>query len=168
MHDSTYDLSLPPDLLRFLKDDRQLEYDAISCEAGMVSLRDLAELNVQLFPMETGSLDNYSEDPNHPGVNSYLVPGVDLVRSCSGDYDPTGLLIWFPEEDRYGTWDPSHCYICLFSADTDWDTIAASPSSHINAQWTGMDATSPPVDPLCPWFRYEYADGQYHKPLEVE
>ena len=168
MHEGTYDFSLPPDLLAFLREGRQLTYDASDCEAGLVSIRSLEELCIQLFPMETSSLDNFADDPNHPNLHSYLVPAVDLVRSCSGDYEPTGLLLWLPEEDRYGTWDSSHCFINQFSAETDWATISNAPSPHINAQWTGMDPESPPVQPLLPWFRYEYADRQYYRPLDVD
>jgi hypothetical protein len=37
------------------------------------------------------------------------VLGVNLVASCTGDYEPVGFLLWLPVERRYGIWDSSHC-----------------------------------------------------------
>lgn len=160
------EMHLPEDLVAFLNEGRVFKYDATECEAGSTELHAIGDLRVQLFPMETGSLDNYENDPHYPNVNSYLVPAVDLLGSCTGDYDPVGLLMWFPNEKKYGTWDCSHCCIELFGANVNWQQIAASPARHINAQWIGMDPLSPLTDALVPWPKYKYADGQYHEPLD--
>jgi len=161
-------LNLPNALVAFLEKGRKFEYSADECEAGLTEFYELSELETQLFPMETGSLENCDEDPNRPEMNSYLVPGVDLISYCTGGYDPTGLLIWFPSEGRFGTWDSSHCVIALFHPNVTWDVIRKSPAAHIDAQWIGMNPKSPPTELLVPWPNYKYADRQYYGPLDSQ
>ncbi|MEM7475690.1 MAG: hypothetical protein AAF483_11925 [Planctomycetota bacterium] len=161
-------LNLPQDLVSFYESGRPRQFSDEDCEAGATELFDFSELEIQRFPMETGSLDNCDDDPNRAKANSYLVPAVDLICSCTGGYDPTGLLLWLPEEGRFGTWDSSHCIISVFSDCVTWDLIEQSPAEYINAQWTGMYADSPPSEPLLPWLKYEYADQQIHGPVDVQ
>jgi hypothetical protein len=40
------DTALPHDLAEFLRSGRQLEYDSAKCEPGLVTLRDIASLEV--------------------------------------------------------------------------------------------------------------------------
>ena len=160
-------LKLPADLVSFLESGSRLEYDASLCEAGALSLKTLPQLKLQLFPMETSSLDTYEDDPHNPGVNSYLIEAVDLTAGCSGDYEPTGMLLWLPIERRFGVWDSSHCVVSAFGKEVTWTQIAGSPQRFINAQWVGMFEDSVTVEPLAaPWEDYEYANGQYHEPLD--
>ena len=135
-------LDLPADLVAFLSAGQQLEYDPSPCEAGALTLLPLAHLKLERFPVETGSLPGYPHDPHYPGTNSYLVLGVNLVASCGGGYDPVGLLLWLPVEQRYGIWDSSHCGIQVFGPEVTWGRIAADPVPHINAGWTGIDRTN--------------------------
>src|SRR4051794_40520841 len=107
-------MHLPVDLMAFLAAGRQLEYDPKLCEAGAISLLPLSELRLQRFPVETGSLDVFEQDPHYPNRNSYLVLGVDLVAGTTGGYDQEALLMWLPVEARYGIWDSSHCGIRMF------------------------------------------------------
>jgi hypothetical protein len=97
-------------------------------------------------------------------VNSYLVLGVNLVRSCTGDYDPVGILLWLPVEKRYGVWDSSHCAIQMFGPEVTWEQIAAEPARHINAGWTGIDPTAPPMEDLVPWLEHPYGTRQVYVP----
>src|SRR5688572_21977239 len=90
------DLDLPDDLVAFLAAGKQLIYDSEPCEAGAITLVKLSELKLERFPVETGSLAVYEQDPHYPDVKSYLVLGVDLVASCTGDYEAVGLLLWLP------------------------------------------------------------------------
>lgn len=160
----TNDLDLPADLVAFLSAGKQLEYDPKSCEAGAITLHPLADLKLQRFPVETGSLDEFEQDPHYPDNNSYLVLAVDLVAACSGDYEPEGLLLWLPVERRYGIWDSSHCGIQVFGADVTWERIAADPAPHINAGWTGIDLKAPPMEDLVPWPNHPYGDEQVYDP----
>jgi hypothetical protein len=144
-------LHLPADLVAFLAAGKQLLYNPAPCEAGAVTLLPLAQLQLERFPVETSGSPFFEQDPHYPDVNSYLVLGVNLVASCTGDYDPVGLLLWLAIERRYGVWDSSHCRIQMFGPEVTWERIAAAPSQHINAGWTGIDPEAPPMEDLVPW-----------------
>jgi hypothetical protein len=124
---ATNDLDLPRDLTEFLASGGSLEYDAALCEAGQVRLHGLSELRLRTF------------DANGSGTNDRVrvtpLPGVDLIGACTGDYDPEGLLVWFPGERSFGAWDASHDEVFLFGVDVAWTEIARSPARFINAQW---------------------------------
>jgi hypothetical protein len=155
---------LPVDLVTFLAAGKQLEYDPAPCEAGAITLVPLEELKLERFPVETGRLAVPQQDPHYPQVNSYLVLGINLVARCTGGYDPVGLLLWLPIEKRYGVWDSSHCGIQMFGPEVTWAQIAASPSRHLNAGWTGIDPDAPPMEDLVPWPNHPYGDQQVYEP----
>lgn len=143
------DMNLPDDLRAFLAAGRRLEYDPDDSEAGAVELVPLQDLKIERFPVETGPVPD--QDPGYPGVNSFLVAGVNLVASCTGDYEPMGLLLWLPLEGRYGIWDSSHCGIQVFGPEVTWERIAANAAPHIDAGWTGFNSDSPAMEDLIPW-----------------
>jgi hypothetical protein len=157
-------LDLPADLVAFLAAGKQLEYDPVVCEAGAVTLVPLADLKLQRFPVETSRLEVFEQDPHYPDVNSYLVLGVNLVADCSADYEPVGLLLWLPIEQRYGVWDSSHCGIQLFGPEVTWQQIAAAPAHHINAGWTGIVPDAPRMVDLVPWPAHPYGAAQLYTP----
>lgn len=161
-------LRLPDDLVAFLGAGRRLEYDPATCEAGAVALVPLADLKLERFPVETGSLEVYEQDPHYPELHSYLVLGVNLTVDCTGGYDATGLLMWLPVERRYGIWDSSHCGIRVFGPDVTWGRIVADPSPHINAGWTGIDPAAPPLEDLVPWPAHPYHHRQVYEPQPAE
>jgi hypothetical protein len=160
------DINLPDDLRAFLAAGKRLEYDADDCEAGAIDLVPLQELKLERFPVETGPLPE--QDPDYPGVNSFLVVGVNLVASCTGGYEPVGLLLWLPVERRYGIWDCSHCGIRVFGTDVTWERIAAAPVPHIDAGWTGFNPDSPPMEDLIPWPAHPYQDRPVYNVQPVE
>jgi hypothetical protein len=164
MEPTRNDLNLPADLVSFLVSGKQLEYDPAACEAGAITLLPLTDLKLQRFPVETGSLKEFKQDPHYPNHNSYLVSGVDLVAGCSGGYDHESLLMWLPVEARFGIWDSSHCGIRVFGPDVTWEQIVADPVSHINAGWTGIDPKAPPMEDLIPWPNHPYGDCQVYDP----
>ena len=73
---------LPDDFVSFLDAGKQLEYDPDDCEAGALTLL-WADLRLRTFGAHCGGTLYEAEDPG-PGVGVYLVPGVDLVASCTG------------------------------------------------------------------------------------
>jgi hypothetical protein len=160
----TPSLDLPADLVAFFAVGKQLEYDPGPCEAGAITLLPLSELKLERFPVETGSLPEYEQDPHYPDVKSYLVLGVNLVASCTGDYEPVGLLLWLPVERRYGIWDSSHCGIQVFGSEVTWRRITENPVPHLNAGWTGIDPDAPPMEELVPWPAHQYGDRQVYSP----
>jgi len=164
MDKPTPGLDLPADLVSFLAAGKQLHYDPEPCEAGAITLLPLSELKLERFPVETGSLPVYEQDPHYPDVKSYLVLGVNLVASCTGDYEAVGLLLWLPVERRFGIWDSSHCGIQVFGPEVTWEAIVANPVPHINAGWTGIDPEAPPMKSLVPWPAHPYHSRQVYDP----
>lgn len=157
-------VQLPPDLVAFLAAGHCLEYDPVNCEAGAVSLIPLVSLNLERFPIETGGLDVFEQDPHYPARGSYLVAGVNLTANSTNGYEGVGLLLWLPVERRYATWDDSHCTIRMFGPEVTWERIAAAPVPHINAQWSGIDPESPPMEDLVPWPTHPYSERQVYVP----
>jgi hypothetical protein len=164
---STPGLELPADLVEFLSAGRQLEYDPADCDAGAVTLVSLGELTLQRFPVETSGSEHFEEDPHYPDVKSYLVLGVNLIASCTGDYEAAGLLLWLPIEKRFGIWDSSHCNISLFGPDVTWTQIVAAPADHINAGWGTWGVSyggQPVMTELIPWPAHPYGTAQVYEP----
>ncbi len=143
------------DLVAFLDSGRQLEYAPADCEAGAVTLLPRSALQLRTFGAHCGGTPHEDNDP-HDGPGVYLVPGVDLVASCTGDYDPEGLLIWLPGERRYGVWDADHDYLLVFGPAVSWSQVAGSPAQYINAQWAFEGSDRAPVEFLVPWPRYPH------------
>ena len=83
------------------------------------------------------------------------MPGVDLVASCTGDYEPEGL--WSGSRGRsYGIWETSHDYILTFGPAVIWSQIAESPARFINAQWAFDGLDRAPAEFLVPWPGYPH------------
>ena len=102
---------------------------------------------------------------HYPDVRSYLVLGINLIASCTGDYDPVGFLMWLPVERRYGIWDGSHCGIRVFEPGATWAEIVANPAGYLNAMWTSPGEPYPPtVENLVPWPAHPYHVAQVYKP----
>jgi hypothetical protein len=152
------DLNLCDDLVEFLRAGRQLRYDPGVCEVGTVTMLPLDALRVELFPMtETGP-----EDPHRGESGCWLVRGVSLLATCEA-YDPVGLLLWLPLDERYGTWDGEHGTLRVFAADVNWQQVASDFPRYINAQWD-LDGAALLTD-LTPWQRHTYNAEQAHHPL---
>jgi uncharacterized protein (TIGR02996 family) len=162
------ELRLPEALVTFLAEGKQLTYDPEDCEAGAVTLPSLPELKLERFPVETSGSSFRKQDPHYPGLHSYLVLGVNLTVSCTGDYEAVGLLIWLPIERRFAVWDSSHCRIQVFGPDITWEQIAAAPVPHIEAGWTGFHSESPPMEEFVPWLAHPYGDEQVYEPQPAE
>jgi hypothetical protein len=153
-------MNLPDHLAAFLKAGRQLMYDPTTCEAGAVTLKPLAELKVELFPIDP---TRESDDPHEGQGGCYLVPAVDLVASCTASYEATGLLLWLPVERCYGSWDAEHGHIYVLPGWISWKHIADGPAQHINSAWADPDAV--PCEDLVPYPRYRYSVQSYDMPL---
>jgi hypothetical protein len=159
-----YSLDLPEDLRAFLAAGKALEYDPADCDAGAIQLVPLDQLALQLFPMYTDSdamtdANLNADDPHRGEDGYYLVEGVNLVQECD-DYDPCGLLMWFPLERCYGIWDSSHWHISVFRPEHTWSRIAADPVLYVNAGWGDLIRDWPPLRPLIPWPKYRYSPQQ--------
>ena len=155
---------LPSDLEAFLQGNGSLDYDTSDCDAGRVTLVPFHDLHPIYFPVETSSFPNFTDDPNHPKVNSYLVLAINLTAECNDEYRPEGILIWLPIENRYGFWDDSHCTISMFPIETTWRDIVSSPLKYLDACCGGDEIG---LETLVPWPNHPYHNAQVHDPLEM-
>jgi hypothetical protein len=154
-------LELPQDLAAFLAAGKQLEYDSSDCETGKVTLLPLAELRLELFPVDCQGMPVARQDPNHGSRGCYLVPGVSLLATAEG-YDPEGLLLWLPREHRYGGWDGSHDGLSVYAETTTWTDIVREPAEHIDANWHSWDSLMECPEP---WHRCRRYHEQLHWPV---
>jgi hypothetical protein len=161
-------LTLPEDLRRFLGARRQLDYDASACEAGLVTLQALADLKWRYFPFDPQGTELETKDPRRGQGGCYLIKAFSLVKACSPDYEPDGLLLWIPEEERYGVWDPDHAFLGVFGPEVTWDVITKAPARYINAQWKGMFADAAAVECLEAWKRHDWFDQQAYTPVDPD
>jgi hypothetical protein len=146
------DLDLPDELRAFLAAGRKLEYDASKCEAGRIELRSLKSLRLKEYTLRPEESQLGRQDPHAGEDGYYLVPGISLVGRCKS-YDPDGILLWLPREERFGTWDCDHHVIQVFPWAT-WADIVADPVRHLNAQWAYPDAAT--TERLIPWRKYPF------------
>ncbi len=148
-------LQLPEELVAFLNSERQLEYEPDTCEAGAVTLLPRTAMKLRMFGAHCGGTPHEADDP-HDGPGVYLVPGVDLVASCTNNYEPEGLLVWLPGEQSFGVWDPDHDYLLVFGSEVSWSKIVSSPARHINTQWAFEGLDRAPAEFLVPWPKYPH------------
>ena len=164
--------NLPADLLEFLTAGKRLEYDPEDCDPGRVGLLAPEQLAFSCFPIYTDSAAMTDQglnldDPYRGEHGCYLVEGVNLVGT-SDDYGECGLLMWFPLEGCYGTWDGDHSHISVFPPEHTWSVIATDPVTYLNAGWGDLVLEDPPLRPLTPWprYRYSYRGGEGPFPYE--
>ncbi len=75
---------------------------------------------------------NHGEVGDDPELE-YRIEGVDLIGACN-DYDPEGILVYFPTLCEFGSWDCDHLTIAMYP-NVDWATIEANLSRYVNGQW---------------------------------
>lgn len=142
---------IPIDLRNFLC---EFSAEEIKCEGANCSHYEIDRLSVyhpeDLF-MHQYELDTY-EYFNTYGEKGklpkqrYTISGVPLVASCD-DYDPEGILIYFPQYKKYGTWDPDHLIIGLYPSDS-WESIKNDLFLYVNSLWFPGKV---PMSLLRPW-----------------
>jgi hypothetical protein len=160
------DLQLPHDLIAFLNAGGELAYDPEECDAGRVELVSLPALRLQHFPYDPEGTPLVTSDPLAAAVGCYLVPGVSLIAT-SEDYNPVGLLLWLPDERRYGTWDDSHNEIRIFGERVSWARIAANPARCLNLAIVMEDDEEFPQELLVPSPRYRFHEPCVYEPLPL-
>ncbi len=141
---------LPPEVLAFLEEHgkKKLTFDPEKhpdMEVREVVFKASRSLKRSKFNLCTHEYYlNQGESGDDPNLE-YMLEGVDLI-AASDDYDPEGILVWFPQLDEFGFWDPDHAVIGLFPK-TPWAKIEKRLPQYINAQWND----SPKHKLLRPW-----------------
>ena len=101
-----------------------------------IQLVSLEQLTIEPILLDTSDYalnqgDFEGEDPDW----EYAIPAVNLVaRDLDDQFDPMGLLLWFPSLNCYGSWDDSHWLIYTFPQAT-WSDVVSSMLFYANAQW---------------------------------
>jgi len=133
------DLKLPIDIVKFLKQGKQLEYEPSKSDVGIVKLQNFEELKlgeVCVIPSEDHEI--WKKLPKNAKYAYYQVKIVDLVEEISGDYHPEGILIWLPEYEMFGNWDMEHLVITVFPK-VSWPDIIKEPIKYLEGQWNLYD-----------------------------
>lgn len=148
------DMNIPKDLEEFLRQSKELEYDGETCEAGTVKLKKLEDLKVENIKISTKHVPRISErdDPNKNKGGTYAIPAVSLVAECE-NYDPDFVLLWLPEERKYGALSGAHADELLVFSSATWGDIAGNPVKYINAQWKGDYSAA---EDFNPWQKYPF------------
>jgi hypothetical protein len=127
-----------------------LRYDVSASQIGEIRLARPDELELKLVEispddMASATLDPYTFAPGH-----YRIPAVSLVAE-STDYDPSGLLGWFPDFNCFGSWDTEHGPMLLFPG-VGWSTIVDDAFRYLDEMW---EQSGLGVSPL-PWLTHPY------------
>lgn len=144
-------VKLPEDLSEFLRQGRQLEYDANRSNIGEIQLKSLGEVSLEtleVFPLSSSRMFGCYESLE----GTYHVPVFDLVKE-SEDYLPEGLFCWLPTVQAYGAVDAEHSEITIFPGVT-WKSIVGNPLTYLDAQWNsslGSEGKS-----LLPWLYFPF------------
>jgi len=153
------ELQLPPDLLQFLREGRELEYDAAQCECGQVKLIDVDKLKLETIWVEPDECNN--ADPHAEDEGLYRVQAVDLTKAAE-HYSPEFILLWLPDMGCFGTWDGDHYRLIVFP-DAAWPDIASNPLPYLSSQWDlklcGVGAAAPV------WTTYPFIPGRPDRQL---
>ncbi|MFO1451362.1 MAG: hypothetical protein U1F61_24595 [Opitutaceae bacterium] len=144
--------SLPADFVQFLQSGRALSYDPTKIEPGEVGLHMLEELKEGEVWIGTDDPD----DPNYEKDGYYAVPAVSLTGRCEA-YDPEFILLWLPDQQKFGTWDCDHWILLVFD-DADWRAIQQDPAPYLDAQWRNTRSVA--ATRFQPWHRYALKSGR--------
>ena len=121
------------DLLAFLREGRELEYDVVASEVGTLTHKEVSELSrstITTFP----GCDSIIEDPYEDLEDGeYQIAVYDLVAETE-DYDPEGMQCWIIALKCFGSIDPEHGEVLSFPKVT-WTAIVKSPIRYLAAQW---------------------------------
>lgn len=121
--------NLPDETVEFLRSGLQLDYDPDDCECGEVLLKQLHELTLDEVWIGTDS----PADPMFGEKGFYRIPAVSLSGQCKA-YAPEFILLWLPNERRFGTWDCDHWKLEVFK-NAVWADIVTDPAQYLGASW---------------------------------
>lgn len=146
-------MKIPLDCFGFLSskdiNDLSFTYDGNrSFEVRRVELIRGCDLQVVSIPLSSSYYSEYFDCEDNPEDERWEFSAVPLVlRDLDEAFVPHGLLLWFPELKRYGSWDSTHNIIFTFP-NASWACIVSSLFEYINSQW---DLSSSLHEPLMPW-----------------
>ncbi len=137
-------MNLENSLIYFLKSGKKLAYDFEEAEPGFVGLCSVYELEEDTV---------FIEGPNK-GESYYEIPAVSLTNE-NEYYDPEFILLWLPNEQKYGSWDSDHWDLYVFE-NANWEDISKNPLAYINCQWDNTQKVGALFEPSD---KYELKNG---------
>lgn len=147
---------VPADLLAFLQAEKSLEYDEATSTVGHIRLVSPDELALSEIEITSEDSDFHAVDPYNFVDGTYRLQAVDLVAE-SDEYEPAGILAWFPCFGSLGTWDPEHLSLLLFP-NVSWSNFVQDPAKYLDEQWN-REGLAQPV-PM-PWLVLPYHLADY-------
>lgn len=147
------ELQLPDDLHQFLEHGKSLAFDPKDCETGAITFHSLSDLSLSEFHLQTYATPIEKDDPNVGESGVYVVPAVSLLSDCQ-KYGADFLLVWLPEEKKFGSGDEEHGHLIVF-ANATWSDIMANPVSYLEAQWNEGGEFG---EYLRPWDKYPFVN----------
>jgi hypothetical protein len=139
------ELGLPADLIAFLREGSQLEYNHHKTAVGLVRLKPLTHLRFDEMPIITEGTPLKRKDPNRGKAGYYRLRVVDLIGECDSYY-PDGILSWFCDYSVYGSYDSDHLIAMAFPK-ASWSKIIANPAKYLNAHWNLEDKIAKYIEP---------------------
>jgi len=119
-------VDIPDDLLAFLADpaNRRLEF----APGGEVE-------QLELFPPDELSEEAFTFLGPGPWGDRQMheISGIGLTKSCP-NYQPEGIMVWFPSLGLYGSWDCDHHEIMVFPG-IRWTDVMRRAQAYFNASW---------------------------------
>lgn len=122
--------NLPVDVSRYLGSSNRV-WDIGLANLPHVTLFTAAEAPLRSCDIQSRTIFARSR-ANDPGeVREYF--GIDIVKDCGPHYiSAEGRLMWFPDWNEYGIWNPYEHLIFTFP-NVIWSEIVESPSIFLNA-----------------------------------
>lgn len=151
---------LPEELQQFLREKNPLTYAPKNCEVGKVSLEWLEDLELSMAWVDSEESPLAETDPHAGEPGHYEVPCVSLLFDCQ-NYEPWGVLCWFPKEQQFGTVDSDHNDVFLFGPEVGWKDIVRDPVRWLNYQWEEEDRKY-----FVPFPQYPFIADQKDAPTE--
>ena len=146
-------MPIPRDLHDFLSRPENRQVSLAGGEVRQIELCPPEELRLQKFMVDGNELFLNGPLDFDPGETREY-EGYSLVKRCN-DYDPDGVLVWFPEFNAFGTADCDHGRILLYPG-ISWSQICREPTWYYNGQWYPDRVSHSEVNPWYrkPWWRF--------------
>jgi hypothetical protein len=127
------DMNIPADLHTFLSNPENLRATfPRGGEIERLRFYSADELKLAQFTVDSWELHHNGPLPFDP-EESRQYEGYSLVQDCN-DYDPMGVLVWFPCFSAYGSADVGHERIIIYPS-ASWPDILAHLGDYANGQW---------------------------------
>jgi hypothetical protein len=129
---------IPTALREFLAANEGKRFEFDSTKNPEMEVHSVEFFSPDSLLLTSFEIDTYDYHLNHgePGEDPelrYEFEGIDLIQGCN-DYEPDGILVYFPLLKEFGSWDCDHRIINLYPG-AAWDDIEKSLHSFVNAQW---------------------------------